>query len=117
VGEQPENIVVAGGNTPLDEMIATTDRGILITRVWYVREVDPATLLLTGLTQDGTFLIENGKLKCGIQNMRFNVSINEMLNKVLALGPSVRTAGEEGAPAVVPPLKVADFNFTEHSLF
>lgn len=117
LGEYAENLVFVGGDTSLEEMIATSDRAVLITRVWYVREVDHATLLMTGLTQDGTFLIENGKIKTGIKNMRFNVSIHEMLNKVLALGPSVRAAGEEGLPAVVPPMKVADFNFTEHSLF
>jgi predicted Zn-dependent protease len=116
-GEYPENLVVAGGDTSLEKMISTSDHAILVTRVWYVRVVDPASVLLTGLTQDGTFLIENGQIKSGVKNMRFNVSIHEMLNKVLALGPSLRTAGEEGAPAVVPPMTVADFNFTEHSLF
>jgi predicted Zn-dependent protease len=117
MGEFAENLVVAGGDSSLEKMIAETDNGVLITRVWYVRVVDPATLLLTGLTQDGTFLIVNGKIKSGVKNMRFNVSIHELLNKVIALGPCVRAAGEEGMPAVVPPLLVADFNFTELSLF
>lgn len=116
-GEMASNIVIAGGNASIDDMIATTDRGILLTRVWYVREVDKTTLLLTGLTQDGTFLIEDGAIKSGIKNMRFNVSLMEMLNNVLALGPSVRTAGEEASPAVVPAMKVTGFNFTERTLF
>jgi len=117
LGEYSENIVIAGGDSSLAQMISSTDYGILVTRVWYVREVDPQTLLLTGLTQDGTFLIENGKLKAGVNNMRFNISIHEMLNKVLTLGPAVRAAGEEATPAVVPSMKIADFNFTEQSLF
>src|SRR5262249_37627227 len=60
VGEFPSNIVIAGGKTPLDEMIASTDRGILVTRFWYIREVDPYEKIFTGMTRDGTFLIENG---------------------------------------------------------
>lgn len=116
-GEYPQNLVVSGGETSLEQMIAGSDRAILVTRVWYVRVVDPATVLLTGLTQDGTFLVENGRIKSGVKNMRFNISVLEMLTKVLSLGPSIRSAGEEGAPAVVPPMTVADFNFTELSLF
>jgi len=117
MGDYPVNIVIAGGDTSLDEMIYSTERGILVTRVWYVREVDPTTVLITGLTQDGTFLIENGALKCGVKNMRFNVSLIEMLNHVLALGPAVRTAGEEALPAVVPAMKVSGFHFTERTLY
>jgi predicted Zn-dependent protease len=116
-GEYPENLVLTGGETSLDQMIASTDNGVLVTRVWYVRVVDPSTLLLTGLTQDGTFVVQNGKIKSGAKNMRFNVSIHELLNKVVALGPCVRAAGEEGMPAIVPPMTVVDFNFTELSLF
>lgn len=111
-GEYPMNLVVGGGNTSLAEMIAGTDRGVLLSRVWYVRMVDPAHVLLTGMTRDGTFLIENGKIKGGIKNLRFNVSVLDMLNNVLALGPAVRTAGDEAIPAVIPAMKIADFNFT-----
>jgi predicted Zn-dependent protease len=117
LGEYPQNLVVGGGNTSLEQMIADADRAILVTRVWYVRVVDPATVLITGLTQDGTFLVENGQIKSGVKNMRFNISVLEMLTKVLSLGPSLRTSGEEGSPAVIPPMTVADFNFTELSLF
>lgn len=117
LGEYPENLVVSGGDTPLEKMIASTNYGVLVSRVWYVREVDPKSLLVTGLTQDGTFLIKAGELMGGLKNMRFNVSIHEILNKVLSIGPAVRAAGEEGAPAIVPPMTIADFNFTEHSLF
>lgn len=111
-GEMPLNIVVSGGGSSLSDMIETTERGVFVSRVWYVRLVDPASVLLTGMTRDGTFLIEDGKLKCGILNLRFNVSVIELLNSILALGPAVRAAGEEGIPAVVPAMKVTAFNFT-----
>lgn len=116
-GEYPLNIVMEGGNTSLEEMIATTGRGILLTRVWYVREVDPTKKIVTGMTRDGTFLVEDGKIKHGVKNFRFNESIIELLNRVQALGPAVRTAGEEGFPAVVPPMKVAYFNFDSVTKF
>ncbi len=116
-GEAPSNIVVQGGDTSLTEMIATTDRGILLTRVWYVREVDPTKKIVTGMTRDGTFLVENGKVKHGVKNLRFNESIIDLLTRVVALGPSVRAAGEEGGPAVVPPMKVAYFNFESTTKF
>ncbi len=116
-GEYPVNLVMQGGTTSLDEMIKSTERGILLTRVWYVRLVDPTTILLTGMTRDGTFLIENGKLSYGIKNLRFNASVIDMLNNVLALGPSVRAAGEDSFPAVVPALKVANFNFSSTTKF
>lgn len=117
MGEYPLNLVVTGGDSSVDRMVSETERGILLTRVWYVRMVDKTTLLLTGMTQDGTFLVENGKVTQGIKNMRFNVSLFEMLTSVLALGPSERTAGEEGFPAVVPAMKVEGFNFTERTKF
>jgi PmbA protein len=117
MGEYPQNIVIEGGNTSLDEMIRTTDRGILLTRVWYVREVDPATKIVTGMTRDGTFLVENGKIKSGVKNLRFNESLIEMLSRVEALGPAVRAAGEESSPAVVPAMKVAYFNFESSTKF
>lgn len=116
-GEWPRNVVLAGGDQSLDELIKGTDSGILLTRVWYVREVDPTTKILTGMTRDGTFLIENGRLKCGIKNMRFNQSLLELLSNVAALGRPVRAAGEEGEPAVVPPMRVENFNFTSTTTF
>lgn len=116
-GEYPVNLVMQGGTASLDDMIKSTDRGILLTRVWYVRLVDPTTILLTGMTRDGTFLIENGKISYGIKNLRFNAGVIDMLNNVLALGPSVRAAGENSFPAVVPALKVANFNFSSTTKF
>lgn len=116
-GEMPMNIVLAGGDTSLDDMIKGTNRGILLTRVWYVREVDPTKMIVTGMTRDGTFLVENGAIKSGIKNFRFNESLLNMLNNVVAMGPSVRAAGAEGFPAVVPPMKVNNFNFASVTRF
>ncbi len=110
------NVVLQGGSTTRDQMIASTQRGILVSRLWYLREVDPRTLLYTGLTRDGTFLIENGKITKAIKNMRFNESPLFMLNNLEALGPVERVAGVEALiPCVMPLLKAKDFNFTSLS--
>jgi predicted Zn-dependent protease len=107
---------MSGGTTSLDDMIKSTTRGILVTRLWYLREVDPRTILYTGLTRDGTFLIENGKISKAVKNFRFNDSPLFMLNNLEAIGPAVRLAGTEaGGAVVVPPIKVKDFNFTSLS--
>jgi PmbA protein len=116
-GEAPMNLVFAGGDKSIDEMVRTTDRGILVTRLWYIREVDPYEKILTGMTRDGTFLVENGKLAGGIRNFRFNQSIIEMLASVDALGPAVRAAGEESFEMVVPAMKVRNFHFSEVTKF
>jgi len=117
MGEYPTNLVMEGGEVSLEEMISTTKKGILLSRVWYVRTVDPSIVLLTGMTRDGTFLIEDGKVTGPVKNLRFNVSIHDLLNNVLQLSPAVRAAGEEGFPAVVPAMKVANFNFTSTTKF
>jgi len=112
----PTSFIMSGGTTSLDDMIKSTPRGILVTRLWYLREVDPRTILYTGLTRDGTFLIENGKISKAIKNFRFNDSPLFMLNNLEAIGPAVRLAGTEaGGAVVVPPIKVKDFNFTSLS--
>jgi len=116
-GEAPMNLVFAGGDKSIEEMIRTTERGILVTRLWYIREVDPYEKILTGMTRDGTFLVENGRVSAGIRNFRFNQSILEMLGKVEMLGPAVRAAGEESFEMVVPAMKVRDFRFTEVTKF
>lgn len=116
-GEAPMNIVMTGGATSIDEMIGSTERGILVSRLWYIREVDPYQKIVTGMTRDGTFLIESGRLSRGLRNLRFNQSLIEMLNQVQALGPAVRAAGEESFEMVVPTLKVAGFQFTEVTRF
>jgi predicted Zn-dependent protease len=116
-GEAPFNLVFVGGTTPLETMIATTDRGILLTRLWYIREVDPYEKILTGMTRDGSFLVENGRISTGLRNFRFNQNILEMLSNVGQMGPAVRAAGEESFEMVVPAMKVRDFHFTEVTKF
>jgi len=117
VGEAPMNIVVAGGPHTVAEMIASTERGVLVTRLWYIREVDPYKKIVTGMTRDGTFYVENGKIKQGIRNFRFNESLIDLLGCAEMLGPAERASGEEAAPMVVPALKVSSFNFTEVTKF
>ena len=116
-GEAPMNLVVEGGDTSPEKMIASTERGVLLTRVWYVREVDPYEKVLTGMTRDGTFLIEGGRVVAGLRNFRFNQNILEMLSHVEQLSPSVRASGEEAFDMVVPAMKVRDFHFTELTKF
>ena len=119
MGEGPMNIVFAPPHDPktVEQMIASTERGILVTRLWYIREVDPYEKILTGMTRDGTFLVENGKVICGVRNFRFNQSLIEMLSKVDQMSTPVRTSGEESFDMVVPAMKVRGFNFTEVTKF
>jgi len=99
-----------GGDSSIEAMIRGTERGVLVTRLWYLRAVDQRTLVYTGLTRDGTFLIENGRISRSIKNFRFNDSPLLMLNKVDAIGPTVRTDG-----GVFPAIKARDFAFTSLS--
>ena len=119
MGEMPLNIVFATPQNPqtLAQMIASTERGVLVTRLWYIREVDPYEKIVTGMTRDGTFLVENGKVKQGIRNFRFNESLIHMLSNVEAMSLPVRSCGEESFDMVVPAMKVRDFNFTEVTKF
>ena len=112
----PTTLKMAGGTQSLDELIAGTTRGVLVTRLWYLREVDPRTILYTGLTRDGTFLIENGKITKSLRNFRFNESPLFMLNNLEALGRTERLAGtEQGGDVAMPSLRAKDFNFTSLS--
>ena len=112
----PNGYIMMGGTASLDDMIKGTEKGILVTRMWYIREVDPQTLLYTGLTRDGTFYIENGEIKFPIKNFRFNESPIIMLNNLEALGKPERTvSGEGGGTAMIPPMKIRDFTFSSLS--
>ncbi|MCJ8209482.1 TldD/PmbA family protein [Mucilaginibacter sp. RS28] len=112
----PSNIIMDGGNTSLEEMIKSTERGILVSRLWYIRMVDPQSLLLTGLTRDGTYYIENGKIMFPVKNFRFNESPVIMLNNVEALGKPERTISVESYRSyLIPPMKIRDFTFTSLS--
>jgi predicted Zn-dependent protease len=117
IGEAPANIVIAGGDSSVEEMVRSTERGILVTRFWYIREVDPYQKIFTGMTRDGTFLIEGGEVTSGVRNFRFNQSLIELLSNVEALSAPVRASGEESADMVVPAMKVRGFNFTEVTRF
>jgi len=119
MGEAPMNLVFEGPRNPqtLQQMIASTERGVLVTRLWYIREVDPYEKILTGMTRDGTFYVEGGKVRHGLFNFRFNESLIHMLSNVEAMGTPVRASGEETFDMVVPAMKVKDFNFTEVTKF
>jgi predicted Zn-dependent protease len=119
MGEAPMNIVFAAPQNPqtVNQMIASTEGGVLVTRLWYIREVDPYEKLLTGMTRDGTFYVEDGKVQHGILNFRFNESLIHMLSNVEAMSIPVRASGEESFDMVVPAMKVGEFNFTEVTKF
>lgn len=106
----PPNIIMEGGTASLEDLIKDTKKGILVTRLWYIRGVDPQTLLFTGLTRDGTFYIENGQIKHPVKNFRFNESPIIMLNNLETLGQQVRIDGN-----LIPYMKVRDFTFTSLS--
>lgn len=113
---RPGNLIMAGGSKSTAELVRSTQRGILVTRTWYIRMVDPQTVLLTGLTRDGTFYIENGQIKYPVKNFRFNESPIIMLNNIDELGKPVRVAGDESRYVmVIPPMKLRDFTFTSLS--
>ena len=110
------NMIMAGGTKSLEEMVASTKKGIVVTRTWYIRSVDPQSLLLTGLTRDGTFYVENGKIKHPVKNFRFNESPVSMLNNLEEMGkPQIVGGDEVNFQMVIPPMKIRDFNFTSLS--
>ena len=106
----PGNVIMSGGTGTVEDLVRDTPRGILVTRFWYIRSVDPQTLLLTGLTRDGTFFIENGKIQYAIKNFRFNESPIIMLNNLEAMGTPVRQGG-----SLFPPIRARDFTFSSLS--
>jgi predicted Zn-dependent protease len=112
----PDAMIMAGTEQSLEDLIKSTEKGILVTRLWYIRSVDPQTVLLTGLTRDGTFYIENGEIKFPVKNFRFNESPIIMLNNLEALGKPERTvSGESNTNALIPPMKIRDFTFSSLS--
>ena len=115
------NLLLTGGDDRgLDEMIASTERGLLLTCLWYIREVDPETLLLTGLTRDGVYLIENGEVVGAVNNFRFNESPISLLGRISEAGRSEQTLPREWNDwmtlTVMPPVRVPDFNMSTVSL-
>jgi predicted Zn-dependent protease len=116
-GEAPVNIAIAGGESTVEGMVASAERAILVTRLWYIREVDPYEKVFTGMTRDGTFLVEDGAVTAGLRNFRFNQGLMELLSNVEALSAPVRASGEETIDMVVPAMKVRDFRFSEVTRF
>ncbi len=115
-----DNLILdAGGSVSLDQMVAETERGLLLTTLWYIREVDPATLLLTGLTRDGVYLVENGKVTGAVNNFRFNESPLDLLRRVTQGGATERTLPREWKDwftrTAMPPLRVPDFHMSSVS--
>lgn len=109
----PSNLIMTGGDQSIGDMIASTERGILVTWFWYIRVVDPMTSVLTGMSRDGLFLIENGQIAHPVIQMRFNESVMGMLSRIEALSPAERT----GPRALFPAAKVGEFNFSSVSKF
>lgn len=116
-GEAPMNLVFSGGDNSLEEMVQSTERGLLVTRLWYIREVDPYEKIMTGMTRDGLYLVERGKVTGAARNFRFNQSILEMLRNVELMSPAIRATGEESFEMIVPAMKVRDFHFSEVTQF
>lgn len=115
-GPQARNIVVAPGTATQAQLIERTERGILVTRFWYIRVVDQKQAIVTGMTRDGTFLIEKGRIVHGLRNMRFNQSILEALRACTFSSEQLRTANY-GFDLVVPAIRIEGFNFTSATEF
>ncbi|GGT97183.1 metallopeptidase TldD-related protein [Streptomyces violascens] len=120
VAPAPGNLILdGGGERTLDEMVAATERGLLVTCLWYIREVDPATLLLTGLTRDGVYLVENGEVVGEVNNFRFNESPVDLLSRATEAGRTAKTLPREWSDyftrAAMPALRIPDFNMSSVS--
>ena len=100
-------------------MIARTERGLLLTTVWYLREVDPAVLLLTGLTRDGVYLVEDGQVRAAVNNFRFNESPVDLLGRATEIGATERTLPREWKDwftrTAMPPVRIPDFHMSSVS--
>ncbi|MEO7144544.1 MAG: metallopeptidase TldD-related protein, partial [Bryobacteraceae bacterium] len=111
----PDPLYLDGGGASLDDLIASVERGLLVTHFWYIRFVNPKTLQHTGLTRDGLFLIENGKIAAPVMNFRFNESPVRLLQNARKLSKPVRVRGLEGGMMVAPAILAGDFHFTSIS--
>jgi predicted Zn-dependent protease len=116
----PNNLIMEGGTATIDELIAGTGRGVLVTRFWYIRPLDPQTLLFTGLTRDGLFLIENGKVTRPVKNMRWNESPIVAFNNIEAMSAPERVVsgegiGGSGLALVCPAARIREFTFSSGS--
>ena len=115
-----DNLILTGGDdTSIEDMIAGTEKGLLLTTLWYIREVDPTTLLLTGLTRDGVYLIEDGKIVGAVNNFRFNESPLDLLRRVTEAGRTEITLPREWKDwftrTAMPPMRIPDFHMSSVS--
>jgi PmbA protein len=110
-GPYPKNMVMAGGTSSMEEMIASTERGILITHFWYINYLNPMKTMVTGTTRDGTFLIENGKIKSAVQNMRIGQSILEAFSNATMISQERKLCPQFGVVMYVPAMKIEEFTF------
>jgi len=110
-GPYPKNMVLSGGNSSLEDMIASTEKGILITHFWYINYMNPMKTQVTGTTRDGTFLIENGKIKSAVKNMRMGQSILEAFSNVEMMSKDRKLCPQFGVVMYVPAMKINDFTF------
>jgi len=114
-----DNLLMTGGSVSLSDMIAGTERGLLLTTLWYMREVDPTVLLLTGLTRDGVYLIEDGEVTAAVNNFRFNESPLDLLRRATEAGVSETTLprewGDWATRAQMPSLRIPDFHMSSVS--
>jgi PmbA protein len=114
-GPYPKNMAIAPGDATVEEMIASTDKGVLITHFWYINFLNPMRTMITGTTFDGTFLIENGKLGSAIKNMRTNQSILEAFSKVTMISKSRMVYPQYTSLMLVPAMKITDFNLVQET--
>ncbi len=119
LGETPTNLVIRGkGPTrTTEELVGELDKGLLLTRLWYIREVEPRTKTLTGMTRDGTFLVENGEVKRHVNNLRFNQSLLELFSNIEKFTEPVRNTSFTGTAVLEPGVLAKGFNFTSVSPF
>jgi predicted Zn-dependent protease len=114
-----DNVLMTGGTASLDELVAGTERGLLLTTLWYIREVDPTTLLLTGLTRDGVYLVEDGAVTAAVNNFRFNESPLNLLRRASEAGVSEVTLprewGDYATRAAMPSLRIPNFHMSSVS--
>jgi predicted Zn-dependent protease len=117
VGAGADNLVMEGGSASFDDLVRGVKRGILVTRFWYNRLVEPMQVVVTGMTRDGTFLIEDGEVRHGIRNFRYDQGVVALLNSIEEMTAPVRASGVESPTMIVPAVRVRDFRFQSETRF
>jgi predicted Zn-dependent protease len=118
IGEYPSSLVLESGTATYDDLVLGMDKGLIVTQLWYIREVNPTDKILTGMTRNGTFYVEDGKIKNAVKNLRFNESLFHLFNNIESSTPSERIFTiESDTPLICPAVRAKDFNFTSVSKF